>query len=318
MKHTSFIYFANKTNTFEAAQLVLNQKSGDFIVADFDGSANRYDTQKCEVEDLNFCQSKLKIQTGSSTEERTHQLAVKKALELIEKRELEKVVISCTKHITGQFDIKQILADLQLNFANTLVYCLRLENQMWLGATPEILIEGKESHYQTFSLAGTKKLNEKFTDKEIKEQEIVTKYVAQKLEASLNLIIEPTTELVYNNIKHLLSLIRFESKSVLKNIKELHPTPAVLGVPKDNAKAFISNNEKHKREFYTGYLGFLNPENTSIYVNLRCGQLYRNGITLYAGGGIVKDSIPEDEWIETENKVATFTAILNQHTLEGI
>ncbi|MDE6805992.1 MAG: chorismate-binding protein, partial [Muribaculaceae bacterium] len=49
------------------------------------------------------------------------------------------------------------------------------------------------------------------------------------------------------------------------------------------------------------------PDTADIYVNLRSGRVLPEGegILLYAGGGITRDSIPEAEWMETERKLST-------------
>ena len=115
-------------------------------------------------------------------------------------------------------------------------------------------------------------------------------------------------------------------------IKNLHPTPATCGLPKDNAKSFILENENYNRKYYTGFLGELNfkqkstrnknrrnvennayaliKNETNLYVNLRCMQIKNNKATLYVGGGITKDSNPELEWQETVNKTNTMKSIL--------
>jgi isochorismate synthase len=317
LKHKSFIHYSRNSQEFQSALLTEN-KEGQFILAPFEGKEMRFDISACSCENLDFSQSGLKVPVIENTEKGSHLKMVSQAINSIKAGKISKVVISKKKNISGVFDIPKTLFDLKSFFPNTFVYCIRLGNEMWIGATPEILIEGKKNKLKTYSLAGTKKLNEVFTQKEIDEQNIVTNYIAEKLSSSENLRLDRTSELVYNDIKHLLSVIHFENISVSESLKRLHPTPAVLGVPSPTALEFIKKTETHARELYTGYIGFTSSTETFIYVNLRCGKLHPLGIELFAGGGIVKDSDPEDEWEETENKVATFTAILNQHTLEGI
>ena len=102
----------------------------------------------------------------------------------------------------------------------------------------------------------------------------------------------------------------------------MHPTPAVCGLPKDQAKAFIVENEKYDRGFYTGYLGELNSSfgtdsgSSDLFVNLRCMQIdldknkNNTPVYLYMGCGITKDSIPEKEWSESSNKSTTMKKVL--------
>ena len=47
-----------------------------------------------------------------------------------------------------------------------------------------------------------------------------------------------------------------------------------------------------------------------MYVNLRCMKISPTMATLYIGGGITLDSIPEQEWQETKNKMATMLSVL--------
>ena len=67
----------------------------------------------------------------------------------------------------------------------------------------------------------------------------------------------------------------------------------------------IKHAESHQRNLYTGFLGFISPSSTRLYVNLRCCQLYDKKAVLYLGGGFTKDSTPNNEWLETEEKSKT-------------
>ena len=99
--------------------------------------------------------------------------------------------------------------------------------------------------------------------------------------------------------------------SVERMIKNLHPTPAVGGIPKREGLDFISSNEKFKREYYSGYMGdvdLLGERN--LYVNLRCAQLNKESISLYVGAGITAESDAELEWGETQNKAQTILQAL--------
>lgn len=115
-------------------------------------------------------------------------------------------------------------------------------------------------------------------------------------------------------------------------INALHPTPAVCGLPVEDAKEFIIKNENYDRSYYTGFLGELNLKNessratsrrnvenlayrsikksTHLFVNLRCMEHTAAGIQIYVGGGITSASIPEDEWEETRHKLETMGKVL--------
>ena len=91
----------------------------------------------------------------------------------------------------------------------------------------------------------------------------------------------------------------------------LHPTPAVCGLPKEEAYRFIIDTENYDRSYYSGIIGWLAPEgDTTLYVNLRCMRIDKDTATLYAGGGILPTSEAESEWEETQHKMDTMRNIL--------
>jgi isochorismate synthase len=92
----------------------------------------------------------------------------------------------------------------------------------------------------------------------------------------------------------------------------LHPTSAVCGMPLDRALKFLKKNEGYDREFYAGYLGPVNfHRDTHVFVNLRCMQVLEKSAILYAGAGVTLDSVPEQEWIETEMKFNTLLGVVH-------
>jgi len=82
-------------------------------------------------------------------------------------------------------------------------------------------------------------------------------------------------------------------------------------LPKTVAATFILENEGYNRLYYSGYLGELNrDESTSLFVNLRCMQLDDKLVSIYVGGGITAESIPENEWKETVSKAEVMKKVL--------
>ena len=130
------------------------------------------------------------------------------------------------------------------------------------------------------------------------------------------LFVDKTHNLRAGNLWHLCNKISAKilpQTTVNQIINSLHPTPAVCGFPTEKAYEFILKNESYSREFYTGFCGLLNFQKDNefyIFVNLRCMQLKDNQAIVYVGGGINKDSIPQDEWQETQNKAQTILKVL--------
>ena len=203
---------------------------------------------------------------------------------------------------------------------------------LWLTATPEILLEGNGNKWRTIALAGTMKLRDEDLDgegenvtwstKNIQEQRYVATYLRDCLELLAQDIHEEGPRTVRAaNLVHLRSDFTF---TLLNNarvgdvLQMLHPTPAVCGLPKQESYRFILENEHTPRLYYSGFMGPLNlkPQTshlsplTSLYVSLRCMQITNSTYRLYAGGGLLKDSIEELEWQETEAKLETMRRVI--------
>ncbi len=272
----------------------------------------------------------------------SHIKLVNKGIEHIKNKDLEKVVLSrqVEKNLSSNKPL-EIFKRLFNTYKNAMVYCwYHPKVGLWLGATPELLFKVEGKRLTTISLAGTQPYSEnsdvQWTYKEYEEQQIVTDYIRGQITPYTSQVNVSNVETVRaGNLLHLKTYITslIKDTSSLKSVIEaLHPTPAVCGFPKQEAKDFILKNESYNREYYTGFLGELNlkqvrSRNTNarnvennayatvktasnFYVNLRCTQIKESKALIYVGGGITKDSNPEKEWEETVNKTKTIVNVL--------
>ncbi len=239
-------------------------------------------------------------------------------IEGFSKNEIKKAVFSRISEIENDIALSTLFSRLEEKYGNkALIYIVSSDNfGTWIGATPEILLEGNTTEIRSMSLAGTKaKEGIQWTSKEEEEQQIVTDFIADKItkyEPTHFSQSEPYT--FYSGaVYHLRSDFSFQlpKQNWLPLIKELHPTPAVCGIPTKKAVKHILSFEKHERKFYTGLIGFITANELQVYVNLRCMEKTANGFALYLGGGITDASDPQDEWNETENKAKTLLSIFD-------
>jgi len=188
----------------------------------------------------------------------------------------------------------------------------------WLGSTPEILLSGSGSGWKTVALAGTRYPNSgnvSWDDKNLREQHLFTSYILKQL---TSFHIAPDINGPYTikagNLAHLRTDFNFtlpEMTNIGTLLQSLHPTPAVSGLPKEEAFQFITEQEGYDRRYYTGFLGMLDPlAETNLYVNLRCMHIGKSSLTLYAGSGLLASSTCKDEWKETEQKLKTMASIV--------
>lgn len=230
------------------------------------------------------------------------------AQKVIQENLLSKMVISrpIIKETMG-LDIAKTYLHLCENYPNTLAYFFITEEEAWIGVTPEILgkYHKKSGEFYTMSLAGTLPVSEEWGTKELEEQKPVTLYLENILKKYSQQVSKSETYThLSGNIKHLRTDLTavVEEHQVENLISDLHPTPAVCGIPKNFCLQKIKEIEGYQRGFYTGYLRIDTEEELHYFVNLRCAKLYQKEIVAFAGGGITPHSIPEKEWRETELK----------------
>ncbi|MBM3400525.1 MAG: hypothetical protein FJY15_08195 [Bacteroidetes bacterium] len=180
----------------------------------------------------------------------------------------------------------------------------------WLGATPEILIQPEGADWKTVSMAGTL-VNEQsdWTGKEKEENTATQQFLRQILAKMGAHIIEtgPADAVRAGTLRHLVKQYRFslQEKDIPHLIAELHPTPAVGGLPRDKALSIIANHEKQSRNLFSGYVGFYRADRPHLWVNLRCCEWRGQVAVLHAGAGINAQSDAGLEWEETAAKMQT-------------
>ncbi|KAL6524337.1 hypothetical protein OROHE_016008 [Orobanche hederae] len=96
-----------------------------------------------------------------------------------------------------------------------------------------------------------------------------------------------------------------------KILSSLHPTPAVCGLPTEDARVLISETEMFDRGMYAGPVGWFGGAESEFAVGIR-SALVEKGVwaLLYAGTGIVEGSISTLEWQELELKTSQFTKLM--------
>lgn len=193
---------------------------------------------------------------------------------------------------------------------------------IWLMATPEVLLDGDGDQWRTMALAGTMKMGEggkaavEWSEKNLEEQRYVSQYIEHTLERYAEGVVAhgPYTTMAAH-LLHLRTDFSFKlrnEKTIGALVEALHPTPAVCGIPKDEARRFIIDAESVDRKYYSGFCGPVAWKGeTHLYVSLRCMEMEHDMLALYAGGGILQGSNMETEWRETQTKLLTMRRLLN-------
>ncbi len=267
--------------------------------------------------------------TGQDTSD-LYVALVEKSIRNINEGAFEKVVPSMLKvtPLNDGFDVVEVFEKLCGKYANALISVVAIPGiGTWIGATPEVLISVEQNKiFKTVALAGTQKIGKDidlmevaWRQKEIEEQAMVSRYIIncfKKIRLREFEEIGPRTARA-GSLAHLktdfvvdMEVTKFPNLGTVM-LQLLHPTSAVCGMPKESAKDFLINNEKHDRDFFSGFLGPVNMFNdTFLFVNIRCMQLLKDTALLYAGAGVTQNSNPQAEWEEAKWKCDILESVL--------
>ena len=188
-------------------------------------------------------------------------------------------------------------------------------NKYFFGSTPEILIESKNRNYNTLALAGTlikdnSEINNSLLEdeKELQEHKYVVANIADILKPlSSNIFYGRKPKILeLKDLCHLSTPITGLLKQnihILDLLFKLYPTPAVLGLPKQDALDLILKYELIHRGWYGGCIGWFDLKGNGRFdVSIRSALQNKNTVYFYAGGGILEESILDKEWQEAESK----------------
>ncbi len=204
------------------------------------------------------------------------------------------------------------------------------QDTSFIGATPERLASFRDGEFSTEGLAGSISRGRSAMEdaslahsllkskKDRDEHQFVVQSIGDSLEKFSYRVEHPRQPKIkkLHNVQHLFTPIKASIKEgvqIHELISELHPTPAVGGYPKKLAVPHIHQIEQIDRGWYAAPVGWFNMTGSGEFaVAIRSALLHDNTATLYAGCGIVADSVPEREWKETLMKFAPLLDALNR------
>ncbi len=220
----------------------------------------------------------------------------------------------------------EIFSHLRRLYPHAFVFYLSTpETGTWIGASPELLLRRDGDSLHTISLAGTRPAGSdcEWDIKNIREQAMVTEFICDTLvKHGLKPQQGPTGTRIAGPVEHLATEITcsvpddFSLDDAASLIIELSPTPALSGLPREEAIRMISSNETFKRHLYGGCIGRVkSPDCWCFFVNLRSALLTSKGTCLYVGGGVTALSDPVREWEETELKAVTLLKVFSPQSI---
>ncbi len=126
----------------------------------------------------------------------------------------------------------------------------------------------------------------------------------------------------YSKIMHICSQVEgdlADGRDALDAIEAVLPAGTLSGAPKIRACEIIEELEHEPRGVYGGALGYLDfAGNMDTCIAIRMAAKKNGVVTVQAGGGIVADSVPENEYLESANKArAVINAIERASEVDG-
>jgi isochorismate synthase len=253
--------------------------------------------------------------------------AVADAVGALRRGDLGKVVLSRQVLVTadGPLDVVALLGRLRTSYPSSMVFAI----DGFLGASPELLVSRTGDIVRSHPMAGTvprtgdpeadarRAAGLLASSKDRAEHQVTIDVVLDTVLPFCSYVdSEPEPSVVsLANVAHLASLVEGRLSqppaTALVLAAALHPTPAVCGWPRDDARALIAELEPEPRGRYTGVVGWTDARGDGrLAVAIRCAEVDGDQARVYAGNGIVADSDPGTELAETRAKLQAILGAL--------
>lgn len=258
------------------------------------------------------------------TEQQDFQRSVAQALDTIDRGHIQKLVLAHAIDVLSPapFDSDRALKHLRHLYPNCYLFAVNNgHGKTFVGASPETLVQIHNRQFVTDALAGsaargtTPQADQALahqllhSPKERHEHQIVVDFLGDRLTQLGITPQHPSTPtlLRLSNIQHLHTPIHGHLPAHLAPLdilEALHPTPAVAGIPPQQALDLICQYERFGRSLYAAPIGWLDAQgNAQFVVGIRSAMLAGNHARLYAGAGIVPGSNPQHEQAEVKLKL---------------
>ncbi|GAA0428526.1 isochorismate synthase MenF [Lentibacillus halophilus] len=255
---------------------------------------------------------------------------VQRAADTIKVGHAEKIVLARELRVTlkDRAPIASILNKLLTTQPNSYVFAIERDGDCFVGASPERLVKQDDEQLFSVCLAGTAPRGQTdeddraiaqallHDDKNRSEHDFVVKMIRQAMDTCCDVVHVPDKPVIhpFQNLQHLYTPVTAklnQTYSIFDIIDQLHPTPALGGVPREASLAFIREHEQLDRGWYGAPVGWVdNHRNGEFAVGIRSGLIRDDSVSLFAGCGVVRDSDPEAEYDETRIKLQPILSVL--------
>ncbi len=250
--------------------------------------------------------------------------AVREAVDDIKAGEAFQIVVSQRFETPSKADALDVYRVLRLSNPSPYLYLLRLEGLSIVGSSPEALVTVADQHVLTHPIAGSQPRGA--TPQQDAENEARLRSDPKERAEHLMLVdlgrndlgrvcVPGTVSVVefmqvrrYSHIMHLESTVTgtlSPGRTALEATLACFPAGTLSGAPKVRAMEIIDRLETSRRGLYGGVVGYFDfAGNSDVAIAIRTAVLKDGRAYVQAGGGIVADSVPASEDLESRNKAA--------------
>ena len=270
--------------------------------------------------------SKGSIKIHSKGSSHDHQTQVKSCIDYIYQGEIFQANLSRLWRYKIEDNLSDVEIYTQLRKKNPAPFSglVKYKDSSIISSSPERLISIKGNHLQTRPIAGTRprggsglldiELTKELinSDKEKAEHlmlvDLERNDISKVCKPGTVKVDEMMTIETYAHVHHIVSNISGEKKKNLMPgdaIKSIFPGGTITGCPKVRCMEILGELEKQGRGPYTGSFGYVTHSgDMDLNILIRTILKEKNDIFFRAGGGIVADSVPQNETLETEAKAS--------------
>ena len=197
-----------------------------------------------------------------------------------------------------------------------------------VASSPELLVQLRNKKITIRPIAGTRKRGKNANEDLMLSKDLLSdqKELAEHLmlldlgrndvgRVAKNNSVNVTEKMIieyYSHVMHIVSNVEGvidEKYDAVDALRAGFPAGTVSGAPKIRAMEIIEELENLNRSFYAGCMGYFDSNgDMDTCISLRSGLVKNGKLFIQAGGGVVYDSNPEDEYQETINKAGALMA----------
>lgn len=262
------------------------------------------------------------IKFESFTSQADYQAAVNAGKEYIKAGDIFQFVPSLRLAMDTKASPLQIYRSMRSLNPSPYMFCMRLGDFSWVGASPEIMVRVEDGLVHVRPIAGT--IGRGSTEQE--DESLAAELLADPKERAEHVMlidlgrndvgrvskagtVELKEQMVierYSHVQHIVSHVQGELREdmdALDALRHCHPAGTVSGAPKIRAMEIIDEVEPIKRGPYAGAVGYVDFNgNMDTCIALRTCIIKDGKAYVQAGAGVVADSIPEKEYQECMKK----------------